>query len=99
MTKLLIIAHSIVFPSVYWYWYYRTRTKFRGLNFCLKISNYFRGSLFLWGVNFRGRAQYFVLKDAIKYCARVTNLSSSIHATKEGRQHTSSPGCLVLIYE
>ena len=65
------------------------RTKFRGL----KISNYFRGSLFLWGVNFRGHTQYFVLKDAIKYCSCLhykTNLSmvsSSIHAIKEGRQH------------
>ena len=67
------------------------RTKFRGLNFRLKIGNYFRGSLFSWGVNFRGCAQYFVLKDAIKYCARVTNLSSSIHSTKEGHQHTYLP--------
>ena len=50
---------------------YRTRTKFRGLNFRLKISNYFRGSLFSWGVNFRGCTQYFVLKNASKYCARV----------------------------
>ena len=50
---------------------YRTRTKFRGLNFRLKISNYFRGSLFLWGVNFRGCTQYFALKNASKYCARV----------------------------
>ena len=31
---------------------YRTRTKFRGLNFRLKISNYFWGPLFSWGVNF-----------------------------------------------
>ena len=50
---------------------YRTRTKFRGLNFRLKISNYFRGSLFLWGVNFRGCTQYFALKNPSKYCARV----------------------------
>ena len=47
------------------------RTKFCGLNFCLKIRNYVRGSLFSWGVNFRGRTSYFVLKDAIKYCAHV----------------------------
>ena len=50
---------------------YRTRTKFRGLNFRLKISNYIRGSLFSWGVNFRGHTLYFVLKDAIRYYACV----------------------------
>ena len=50
------------------------RTKFRGLNFHLKISKYFHGSLFLWGVNFRDRIPYFVLKDVIKYCAHVCSL-------------------------
>ena len=35
------------------------------------MGNYFRGSLFSWGVNFRGNTPYFALKVAIKYCARV----------------------------
>ena len=41
------------------------------VKFLLKISNYFCGSLFSWGVNFCGRTPYFVFKDAIKYCAHV----------------------------
>ena len=44
---------------------YRTRTKFRELNFRVAISNYIRGSLFSWGVNFRGRTPNFVLKYSI----------------------------------
>ena len=50
---------------------YHMHAKFRGLDFCLKISNYFCGSLILRGVNFSGRTPYFILKDAIKYCACV----------------------------
>ena len=53
---------------------YRTRTKFRGLNFRVAISNYIRGSVFSWGVNFRGRTPNFVLKDSIRYYARNCNL-------------------------
>ena len=58
------------FPTSHDFSTYRTRTKFCGLNDHLKISNYVCGSLFLWGVNFCGCNLYFVLKDAIKYCAR-----------------------------
>ena len=41
---------------------YCTCTKFRGLNFRVAISNSICGSLFSWGVNFRGRTPNFVLK-------------------------------------
>ena len=66
---------------------YRTHTKFRGLKFLLKISNYFCGCLFSWVLIFVVASHTLYSKMLSSTVHVKTNLSISIHATKEGRQH------------
>ena len=61
---------------------YCTHTKFHGLNFCLKIDNYFCGSLFSW-------VSIFMVAPHTSYSKM---LSSTVHVfALEGRQHTKPP--------